>query len=64
MYEPQTVRLFVKPYCPWCQQAIRWLDTQGIHYELLDVLENNAAYEAMVGLSGQSLAPVIDRSLR
>ena len=26
-YEPiMTVRLFIKPYCPWCHKAQHWLD--------------------------------------
>lgn len=60
MYEPQSVRLFVKPYCPWCHQAIRWLDAHAIRYELLDVITNDAAFQEMIQLSGQSLAPVIE----
>ncbi|HZL77671.1 MAG TPA: glutaredoxin family protein [Candidatus Limnocylindrales bacterium] len=54
------VRLFIKPYCGWCQQAVRWLDERGIKYETLDVISDRHAYAEMVNLSGQTLAPVID----
>ena len=54
------IRLFVKPYCGWCDQAARWLDDHGIEYETLDVITNKAAYQEMVKLSGQDFAPVID----
>ena len=54
------VRLFIKPYCGWCHKAIRWLDDQDIEYETLDVMANESAYEEMMRLSGQELAPVID----
>jgi len=54
------VRLFIKPYCGWCHKAIHWLDQQGIKYETLDVIGDKAAFDEMVELSGQSLAPVID----
>ena len=54
------VRLFIKPYCGWCQKAIRWLDEHGIKYETLDVIDDVEAHDEMVELSGQTLAPVID----
>ena len=54
------VRLFIKSYCPWCHKAIHWLDKHGIEYETLDVIANEAAFDEMVRLSGQDLAPVIE----
>lgn len=54
------IRLFVKPYCPWCHKAQRWLDERGIKYELLDVISDSQAMTEMVNLSGQRYAPVID----
>lgn len=58
--KPKRVRLFIKSYCPWCHKAIRWLEKRGVAYETLDVIEDDAAMEEMVRLSGQDLAPVID----
>jgi glutaredoxin len=58
--KPQSVRLFVKPWCGWCQEAERWLQERGIAYEKLDVLANSAARVEMRQLSGQGLAPVMD----
>ena len=54
------VRLFIKPYCAWCHQAVQWLDEHGISYETLDVIADAKANAEMVRLSGQTLAPVID----
>ena len=54
------IRLFIKPYCGWCSKAMNWLDARGVDYEVLDVIRNDAAYNEMVKLSGQELAPVID----
>jgi len=54
------IRLFIKPYCPWCHQAQSWLDERGINYETLDVIGDSKAFAEMVKLSGQELAPVID----
>jgi glutaredoxin len=57
---PERVRLFVKPYCGWCREATDWLDDHGIAYQVLDVMEDDRAYDEMVRLSGQTLAPVIE----
>jgi glutaredoxin 3 len=52
-------RLFVKPYCGWCDRAVRWLDDHDIEFEQVDVIANDAAFEEMIRLSGQDLAPVL-----
>ena len=54
------IRLFIKPYCGWCHKAIRWLDERGIDYETIDVMADEAAYDEMIRISGQDLAPVIE----
>jgi glutaredoxin len=54
------IRLFIKPYCPWCHKAQHWLDEHGIQYETLDVIADSKAMTEMVNLSGQRLAPVVD----
>ena len=60
MYQPTTVRLFIKPFCGWCDEAMEWLDRNKIKYISLDVTSNRAAWDEMVRLSGQSSAPVIE----
>lgn len=37
-----------------------WLDRHRIHYQVLDVLGDERAYDEMYRLSGQTLAPVIE----
>jgi glutaredoxin 3 len=54
------IRLFIKPYCPWCQKAMRWLDERGIQHETLDVIADSKAFTEMINLSGQRFAPVIE----
>lgn len=54
------IRLFIKPYCGWCYRAMNWLDQRGIEYQVLDVIADEAAFDEMIELSGQDLAPVID----
>jgi glutaredoxin len=56
----ERIRLFIKPFCGWCHEAIEWLDGRGIKYEVLDVISDSAARREMQQLSGQTLAPTID----
>ncbi len=58
--KPKHIRLFIKPYCGWCHEAMDWLNERGIKYETLDVTNDPAARKQMRELSGQTLAPVID----
>lgn len=58
--KPEKIRLFIKPFCGWCHEAMEWLDQRNIQYELLDVIADPAARKEMYALSGQTLAPVID----
>ena len=53
------IRLFVKPYCGWCHKATRWLDARGVDYDEIDVISDESAYDEMIRLSGQELAPVL-----
>jgi len=57
--KPNSIRLFIKPYCGWCHKASRWLDDRDVDYETVDVIANAAAFDEMVRLSGQELAPVL-----
>ena len=58
--KPKRIRLFIKPYCGWCHKAMRWLEQRGVDYEKVDVIADEAAFDEMIRLSGQDLAPVID----
>jgi glutaredoxin 3 len=60
MMKPETIRLFVKPFCGWCHEAKDWLDERGLTYEELDVISDRAAFQEMKELSGQTKAPVIE----
>ncbi len=58
--KPKRIRLFIKPFCGWCDQAKDWLDERGIKYEEIDVIASKPAFAEMIRLTGQQLAPVID----
>lgn len=53
-------RLFIKPGCPWCDEAMEWLDGRGIHYTKLNVNADADARAEMRELTGQTRAPSID----
>lgn len=57
---PNPVKLYIKPSCSWCVDAIRYLDQRGYRYERIDVLADPAAYGEMRRISGQSLTPTLD----
>lgn len=58
--KPQRVRLFIKPWCPWCDEAIDWLRERGITFEELDVTNDAEARREMHELTGQTYAPSIE----
>jgi glutaredoxin 3 len=58
--KPKRIRLFIKPYCGWCHKAMRWLDERGVDYQRVDVIADETAFDEMIRLSGQELAPVVD----
>ena len=39
---------------------MRWLGDRDIEYEKIDVIADEAAFDEMIRISGQELAPVID----
>lgn len=58
--KPRSVRLFIKPWCGWCHEAVSWLNERGVQYQVLDVVAEPTARQEMRQLSGQTFAPVID----
>jgi len=58
--KPKQIRLFIKPQCPWCHEAIAWLEERGLAFERLDVIADASAFREMMLLSNQTSAPVIE----
>ena len=52
--------LYVKPGCPWCTEAVEFLDDHGVGYRLQDVTSSRAAYDEMQRKSGQTKTPTLD----
>ncbi|MBI3880601.1 MAG: glutaredoxin family protein [Verrucomicrobia bacterium] len=58
--KPKHLRLFIKPFCGWCDEARDWLDEHGFKYDELDVTADRAARAEMLELTGQSKAPCLE----
>lgn len=52
--------LYTKRGCPWCAEAVEFLDEHGVSYRLKDVTADSEAYAEMTRKSGQSKAPTLD----
>ncbi|MFK5920979.1 MAG: glutaredoxin family protein [Verrucomicrobiota bacterium] len=53
------MKVFIKPGCPWCVEATRWLQSNGYEFEEVNVLADRAAFDEMKELSGQTKAPTL-----
>jgi monothiol glutaredoxin len=58
--KPESIRLFIKPGCPWCDDALEWFASRGIAHETLDVTRDAEARAEMFELTGQTRAPSVD----
>lgn len=54
------MKVYLKPWCPWCVDAEHWLKAGGYAYEALDVTTDAAAYARMKEISGQTKAPTLE----
>lgn len=54
--------LYIKPWCPWCTDAVEWLQERGYRFRKIDVLSDLMAYERMRSISKQSLTPTLETS--
>jgi glutaredoxin 3 len=52
--------LYTKKHCPWCEQAVAFLDGHGVSYRLKEVTSDLAAFAEMQRKSGQTRAPTLD----
>ena len=51
--------LYVKTRCPWCAEAVAYLDAKGFHYKQVDILRDPEAAARMKTISGQTLTPTL-----
>ena len=53
------MKVYIKPGCPWCVDAVQWLNDKGYEFEQVNVLADANAFEEMKNLSGQSKTPTM-----
>jgi len=53
------MKVFIKPGCPWCIEATRWLESNGYEFNEVDVTADPAAFDEMQRLSSQNKAPTL-----
>jgi glutaredoxin 3 len=56
--------LYVKPWCPWCIEAVDWLKAKGYQFKEVNVLSDVEAYARMRRISKQSLTPTLENGRR
>ena len=52
--------LYTKSDCPWCHEAVEFLDEHGIGYRMKDVSTDSSAAAEMQKISGQTKTPTLD----
>lgn len=52
--------LYTKHGCPWCHEAVEYLDSHGVSYKLREVTSDQDAMKEMQQKSGQTKAPTLD----
>jgi glutaredoxin 3 len=52
--------LYTKRGCPWCHEAVEFLDSHGVGYKLREVTADTTAMDEMQRKSGQTKAPTLD----
>jgi glutaredoxin len=52
--------LYTKKGCPWCEEAVAFLDGHGVGYRLKEVTNDREAMAEMQRKSGQTRAPTLD----
>ena len=51
--------LYVKAGCPWCEDAVEWLDKHGYEFDQIDVRRDPSKAEELRQISGQTKAPTL-----
>lgn len=52
--------IYTKTNCPWCEEALHFLNVAGIEYEEREVRSNPEYMKELEQKSGQTKAPTVD----
>ncbi len=53
-----TITVYTKPSCVQCEQTKKLLTKNGLEFDIIDITEDQAAYDKVVAMGFQS-APVV-----
>jgi glutaredoxin 3 len=51
------VKIYIKPGCPWCVEALAYLNEKGYSFEKVDVTSDSSLMDEMRAIFGQTKAP-------
>jgi len=60
MVDSTIPKIYVKPGCPWCNEALDFMEKHKLPYQKIVVSGNQAALKELTDLSGQTKAPTMD----
>jgi len=52
------MKVYCYSKCTTCKKALKWLDEQGVNYELIDIKENNPSREELASWHAMSGLPL------
>ena len=52
--------VYIKNGCPWCVEALQWLNDHRVAHQVVDVFAEPAGFDRMRAISGQSKAPTLE----
>lgn len=58
-YSLPAIAVYSKPSCVQCTQTYRKLDKLGLEYTVIDITQDQGAYDFVTGTLGYSSAPVV-----
>lgn len=54
------MKIYVKPFCPYCIRLLTLLDEAGLEYEKIDVMADSEMWDIMTAKSGQGWVPEVE----
>jgi glutaredoxin len=53
-------KLYIKTGCPWCEEAIDYMEEHNLPFEKVTVTGSPSNMDEMIKISGQTKAPTMD----
>lgn len=56
----QFMKIYIKPFCPYCVRLLQLADDAGLEYEKIDVIADPSKSDEMTAKSGQVWVPEVE----